>query len=78
MRRESKWTSVYMDMGCQEAPWYIRFTPIFMELEATGFGRGLSITGNTFTTKEKANKAADLYDKFFDAMEAAIIAGKSK
>jgi hypothetical protein len=33
---------------------------------------GLSISGNTFPTKEDACKAADLYDKFFDKMYDAI------
>lgn len=78
MRRESKWTHVYFDASNHLQPHYIRFTPDFFDLEAAGFGHGLSLSGNTFATKEGAERAADVYDKFFDVMEAAIIAGKSK
>jgi hypothetical protein len=73
LKRPSKWTGIYMGTGDLENPWYIRLAPDFMDLSAAGFGHGLSISGNTFPTKEAACKAADLYDKFFDKMYEAII-----
>ncbi|WP_407304028.1 hypothetical protein [Acinetobacter sp.] len=78
-RPHSKWTKVYFGADVEkDKPWYIRFVPDFVDLEAAGFSHGLSISGNFFATREAAEKAANLYDKFFDAVAKEIIADAPK
>lgn len=72
MKRESKWTRVYADYS-SDAPWYIRLVPDFMNVEAAGFGHGISLNSGPFETREAAERSADTYDKFFDMMYIAII-----
>lgn len=71
--RNSRWTQIYWDFDENGIFSYIRFVPDFMNLEETGFSHGISISGNHFSTSEEANKTADVYDKFFDAMAAELI-----
>ena len=72
--RRSRWTQVYWDADDDGKLFaYIRLTPDFMDLEDTGFPHGISISGNRFTTEKAANAAADLYDKFFEAMLAELL-----
>lgn len=77
-RRESKWTSVYSGSGDPLNRWYLRFTPIFMDLEAAGFPHGISISGTLYPSKEAAERGADKIDKFFDALEKAILKEQSE
>jgi hypothetical protein len=40
LKRQSRWTGIYMGTGDLENPWYIRLAPDFMDLSAAGFGHG--------------------------------------
>lgn len=71
-RRNSKWTRIYFTGENGKPEYYVRFTPDFMNLEATGFPHGLTL-GITYAAKEQAEAAADVLDSFFDAMFIAII-----
>lgn len=71
-KRSSKWTRVYLTTENPEQPYYVRFTPDFINLEATGFPHGLTL-GITYATREQAEASADVLDSFFDAMYIAII-----
>lgn len=82
MSWHGKWTSIYWDIdpsipadaGRNRMRAYVRFTPPNMDLSATGFSHGISISGCFFDTeKEAIEHAKILEERFFDKMKEAII-----
>lgn len=69
-RRDSRWTSIYWGTtpGKAGVHPFVRLTPDFMDLEAAGFSHGLGLGHGPFESESEAIKAADAFDRFFDAM----------
>ncbi len=70
MRRDSRWTSIYWGTTLEKPGLhpFVRLTPDFMDLEAAGFSHGLGLGHGPFESESAANKAADAFDRFFEAM----------
>lgn len=72
-RRESAFTSIYSE----GVLWYVRITPVFINMDNLGFPHGLALS-STFKEKKAAIEFADKVDFFLDCMASVIESGDWK